>query len=287
MLGGFVLMSVLMMTVMNPPTKSSESDNVQAPGNVIIEAQWADKLDADVDLWVQAPGDVPVGYSNKSGHIFNLLRDDLGKAHDVTDYNYEGRVHARDAWRRVRHQPSCTAPGLSYPVAVKIVASVKGDPTGSAKQLVATTVQLRKEGQEMTALGSASTRAAASSPAASTACSNRYAWPPNDHFGNRLRVAARHLHLSDPAACALARRTLSVGIFVILIAVIYGGSIELLGRPKPLRLEWRGTADAQVLSAMPVENEAIYVWLVMPGATEPCAYVLPLSLEAAQRLQTP
>jgi hypothetical protein len=83
----------------------------------------------------------------------------------------------------------------------------------------------------------------------------------------------------------LARRILSVGIFVILIGVIYGGSIELLGRPKPLRLEWRGTADAQVLGAMPVENEAIYVWLVMPGATGPCAYVLPWSLEAAQQLQ--
>ena len=83
----------------------------------------------------------------------------------------------------------------------------------------------------------------------------------------------------------LARRTLSVGIFVLLIGVIYGGSIELLGRPKPLRLEWRGTADAQVLGAMPVENEAIYVWLVMPGASEPCAYVLPWSLEAAQQLQ--
>ena len=36
---------------------------------------------------------------------------------------------------------------------------------------------------------------------------------------------------------------------------------------------------------MPVENEAIYVWLVMPGATEPCAYALPWSLEAAQQLQ--
>ena len=36
MLGGFVLMSVLMMTVVNPPTKSSESDNVQTPGNVIV-----------------------------------------------------------------------------------------------------------------------------------------------------------------------------------------------------------------------------------------------------------
>jgi xanthosine utilization system XapX-like protein len=28
---------------------------------------------------VQAPGDVPVGYSNKSGGVFNLLRDDLAR----------------------------------------------------------------------------------------------------------------------------------------------------------------------------------------------------------------
>jgi hypothetical protein len=83
----------------------------------------------------------------------------------------------------------------------------------------------------------------------------------------------------------LARRTFSAGIFVVLIAVVYGGSIELLGRPKPLRLEWRGTADAQVLGAMPVENEAIYVWLIMPGSSEPCAYVLPWSVEVAQQLQ--
>ena len=83
----------------------------------------------------------------------------------------------------------------------------------------------------------------------------------------------------------LARRTLSVGIFVVLIAVVYGGCIELLGRPKPLRLEWRDAADAQVVSAVPVENEAIYVWLIMPDSSEPCAYVLPWSLQAAQQLQ--
>ena len=62
----------------------------------------------------------------------------------------------------------------------------------------------------------------------------------------------------------LARRTLSVGIFVVLIALVYGGSVELLGRPKPMRLEWRDAAKAQVVSAVPVENEAIYVWLTMP-----------------------
>ena len=83
----------------------------------------------------------------------------------------------------------------------------------------------------------------------------------------------------------VARRTLSVGIFLILIAVVYGGASELLGRPKPLGLEWRDVAKAQVLSGVPVENEAIYLWLTVPGSPEPRAYVLPWSQYAAQQLQ--
>src|ERR1700694_338397 len=66
------------------------------PGNVIVEMFWDKAIDADVDLWVQAPGDVPVGYSNKSGRVFNLVRDDLGKGSDPNSMNYEvayGRRH--------------------------------------------------------------------------------------------------------------------------------------------------------------------------------------------------
>src|SRR6266436_4657897 len=59
------------------------------PGNVIVEIFWDKAIDADVDLWVQAPGDVPVGYSNKAGMIFNLLRDDLGHSGDPVSMNYE------------------------------------------------------------------------------------------------------------------------------------------------------------------------------------------------------
>ena len=55
----------------------------------MIEARWPDQLDTDVDLWVQVPGDVPVGYSNKGGADFNLLRDDLGELADATRMNYE------------------------------------------------------------------------------------------------------------------------------------------------------------------------------------------------------
>jgi hypothetical protein len=153
MLGGFVLMTTLMMTVMNPPATSSEAEGAPAPGNVIVEAQWADQVDADVDLWVQAPGDRPVGYSNKSGRIFNLLRDDLGKSHDITDYNYEvAYTRGTPGGEYVVNLHLYRGRQVSYPVAVKIVASLKDDRTGAVKQLVTTTVQLRKQGQELTAL---------------------------------------------------------------------------------------------------------------------------------------
>jgi hypothetical protein len=153
MLGGFVLMATLMMTVMNPPATSSEAEGVPSPGNVIVEAQWGDKVDADVDLWVQAPGDRPVGYSNKSGQIFNLLRDDLGKAHDITDYNYEvAYTRGTPGGEYVVNLHMYRGRQVSFPLAVKIVASVKDDVSGAAKQLVTTTVELRKEGQELTAL---------------------------------------------------------------------------------------------------------------------------------------
>ena len=67
--------------------KTEDVTGATPPGSLIIDIHWDDKFDADVDLWVQAPGDVPVGYSNKSGGVFNLLRDDLGKAKDLTDGN--------------------------------------------------------------------------------------------------------------------------------------------------------------------------------------------------------
>ena len=87
-------------------------------------------------------------------------------------------------------------------------------------------------------------------------------------------------------SAGLARRVLSVSLFVALIAVVYSGGLELLGRPKPLRLEWRDASAAQVLGSLPVEGQSIYVWLKLPGVVEPRAYTLPWSIEAAQQLQT-
>jgi hypothetical protein len=153
MLGSFVLMTMLMMTVMNPPAKSSEVNGVQAPGNVIVEMQWPDRIDADVDLWVQAPGDVPVGYSNKSGGVFNLLRDDLGMAQDMTDYNYEvAYSRGAPAGEYVVNVHMYRDRGSALPIPVKISVTLKHDDAKASKPLVTTNVMLRKRNQEVTTL---------------------------------------------------------------------------------------------------------------------------------------
>jgi hypothetical protein len=152
MLGGFILMTVLMLSLVNPPAKSAETVGEQAPGNVIIEAQWADSLDADVDLWVKAPDDKPVGYSNKSGAVFNLLRDDLGQAQDITDNNYEvAYSRGLPAGEYIVNVHMYRGVGVTYPVAVKVIARVKPTAAESAQELVTATVQLRHENDQVTA----------------------------------------------------------------------------------------------------------------------------------------
>lgn len=84
----------------------------------------------------------------------------------------------------------------------------------------------------------------------------------------------------------LWQRATSATLFLVLIAVVYGGSIELLSRPKPLRLElWQQADKAKVLGATMREGEAIYVWLQFPGVDEPRAYTLPWDMKMAQQLQ--
>jgi hypothetical protein len=149
-LAGFVALVILMLPYLNPKqTKSAE--NMEPPGNVIIEARWPDDIDSEVDLWVQAPGDMPVGYSNKGGLMFNLLRDDLGHRADATKMNYEVsysrgippgeytiNVHLYRNAARVS------------PIPVTVVASVKKSAQESARQLLATHLDLTREGQELT-----------------------------------------------------------------------------------------------------------------------------------------
>jgi hypothetical protein len=82
------------------------------------------------------------------------------------------------------------------------------------------------------------------------------------------------------------QRVASVATFVVLVAVVYGGSLELMSRPKPMRLEWREPGRAKVLAASLREGDAIYLWLQTDAASAPRAYILPWSAKTAQQLQT-
>ncbi len=152
-LAGFICMVLLLLPHVNPKGKEGTGKSSEdPPGNVIIEARWDDKLRSDVDLWVQAPGDVPVGYSNKSGLIFNLLRDDLGAYADPTEVNFETsysrgippgeytvNVHM---FRNLENV---------FPIWVRVVARVKAEHESGAATVAATRVRLDHEGQEITA----------------------------------------------------------------------------------------------------------------------------------------
>jgi hypothetical protein len=149
-LAGFVVLVILLLPHLNPPGANS-ADGTTPPGNVIVEVRWPDEIDADVDLWVQAPGDIPVGYSNKGGAVFNLLRDDLGKRADVTGLNYEtsysrGILPGEYAVNLHLYRNA----SKSYPVPVTVVTSVKQGASDTARQLLASKVLLAREGEELT-----------------------------------------------------------------------------------------------------------------------------------------
>ena len=150
-LSGFAAVVLLLLPHLNPPAKADDGE-IRAPGNVIVEIRWPDHLDTDVDLWVEAPGDAPAGYSNRGGVVFNLLRDDLGKANDATAMNFEvsysrgvpsGEYTVNVHLYRNRANV--------YPISVTVVASVKKTVGESARQIVVTEVELRREGDELTA----------------------------------------------------------------------------------------------------------------------------------------
>lgn len=149
-LAGFVAIVIMILPHLNPPGEKKAED-AEPPGNVIVELRWPDDMDSDVDLWVQAPGDVPVGYSNKGGAIFNLLRDDLGRRADATGLNYEvSYSRGIPPGEYTVNVHLYRNPTKTYPIPVTVVTSVKKDATQSARQLLASKVSLGREGEELT-----------------------------------------------------------------------------------------------------------------------------------------
>ena len=146
---GFVAMVVMLL----PHLRKAEEEpqDHRAPGNVIVEIHWPRDLPHDVDLWVRAPRDVPVGFYNQGSEYFNLLRDDLGDEADATGLNYEisySRGIPAGEYVVNVHMYGLLPAGLRIPV--RAVVSVRRQ-FDVARQILETTVELVRHNQEETA----------------------------------------------------------------------------------------------------------------------------------------
>ena len=146
---GFVAMVLMLLPHITSAKKKAEEQI--APGNVIVEIHWPSDLPVDVDLWVQAPREMPVGFWNLGGHTFNLLRDDLGSEGDATDENYEisySRGIPPGEYIVNVHMYGPPPPNTAVPV--NVVVSVK-QGLEDTRQILKTVVELSRHNQEETA----------------------------------------------------------------------------------------------------------------------------------------
>ena len=149
-LTGFISMVILLIPFVNPPTEEESSST--PPGNVIVELFWDDKRDVDIDLWVKAPDDIPVGYSNKGGLFFNLLRDDLGIYKDNSPVNYEvsySRGISDGVYiANVHLYREDKAP--FEPIVAELLVSVVDPDSNKRRQILRTSKKLEEIGMEIT-----------------------------------------------------------------------------------------------------------------------------------------
>jgi hypothetical protein len=143
----FLMCVILMRPLLNPPTEDAKAE---PPGNLTVHIVWP-VGNTDVDLWVHGPGEPrAIGYSRKSGKLWDLLRDDLGTVPDATGINFES------AYTRGVVAGAYTINVHAYrvptvPIVVQVEVALSPE-TGPLKVLFTTTVTLTKQGQEKTAV---------------------------------------------------------------------------------------------------------------------------------------
>jgi len=150
-LAGFVSLVILLLPFINEPTDKTE-DKAEPPGNVIIETFWPEDRDVDLDLWVQAPEDIPVGYSNRGGLYFNLLRDDLGNYKDTTPINYEVAFsRGINPGEHIVNLHLYRDDNLAFePFLAKVVVTVVDPETKIRNQILESDIRISELGEEIT-----------------------------------------------------------------------------------------------------------------------------------------
>lgn len=100
-----------------------------------------------------------------------------------------------------------------------------------------------------------------------------------------LAVALAGIAVWSPRATRI--KVVALTLTALIMPTAYASLMDLLGKPKPVTMEWakRAVAEATVLGASMHEDQAIYLWLQLDDAAAPRAYVLPWDLAAAKGLQ--
>ena len=138
---------ILLLLLPHFPEPETEEDSTP-PGTITVEIHWPSEMNTDIDLWVLAPGDATVGYSAKSGRVFNLLRDDLGHLNDIMPLNYEN-AYTRGS-PAGEYVVNLHLYSTADPPPVSGIVLVSRRVNGSTVRIFTKTVILTKVGQELT-----------------------------------------------------------------------------------------------------------------------------------------
>lgn len=148
-----ILVMAFFIVLLQVSAQKKVADGQTPPGNVTVFISWP-KGNTDIDLWVTGPGEpVPIGYSNKGGVLWNLLRDDLGKWPDLGEANMESAYsRGAPAGEYVVNLHCYRCPVLPQVVNVEVGSSKSKDGSKGTMVLATATVEMKSNGQERTAL---------------------------------------------------------------------------------------------------------------------------------------
>lgn len=150
-IGILVMVFYVVLLQVNPEVKK-DREGQTPPGNITVFVTWPEG-DTDIDLWVTGPGEpYPVGYSNKGGVLWNLLRDDLGIFPDLSGINMES-AYSRGApdGEYIINLHCFRCPVLPQKVNVEVGSNRTSEGKGTIT-IATATVELKSNGQERTAL---------------------------------------------------------------------------------------------------------------------------------------
>lgn len=133
--------------------EDSKTTDSHPAGSISVYVFWQDGLDMDNDTHIMGPDGEHIFYGNKAGRNWNLLRDDLGKAGDDFDKNFENAFsRGIEPGEYVINMHAYRGTPEMYPQVIHIEVTVTTDPKAGkgAGTVIKQTVTLYKVKEEVT-----------------------------------------------------------------------------------------------------------------------------------------